>query len=79
MDLVGGSATSEVEKEAAHAVRAGYVGALATPRVTDPTVERERERERGRERKQTLDDCVRRGRKRETEKQKWIIVITRSN
>jgi hypothetical protein len=33
LDLVDRSAPSEVEKEAAHRVRAGDVGALATPGV----------------------------------------------
>jgi hypothetical protein len=33
VDIVEGSATSEVEKEAAYGVRTGYVGAPATPGV----------------------------------------------
>jgi hypothetical protein len=41
MNLVDGSATCETEKEAAHGVGAGYVGAQATPWVTAPRREGE--------------------------------------
>jgi hypothetical protein len=33
LDIVDGSAPSEAEKEDAHGIRAGYVGAPATPGV----------------------------------------------
>jgi hypothetical protein len=49
LELVESSAPSEAEKEAAHGVRAGYVGAPATPGVMAPHCWREgggRERER---------------------------------
>jgi hypothetical protein len=49
LELVEELAPSKAEKEAAHGVRAGYVGALATPGVMAPTVWRERERDKIRE------------------------------
>jgi hypothetical protein len=45
MDLVEGTTPSETEKEIVHGVRAGNVGAPATPGVTAPTVVCVRERE----------------------------------
>jgi hypothetical protein len=46
MEVVEGSVPSEMEKEIVHGMRVGYVGALATPGVIAPTVDRERERGR---------------------------------
>jgi hypothetical protein len=43
LNIVEGLAPSKVEKEAAQKVRAGDVGALATPGVMAPTVGGERE------------------------------------
>jgi hypothetical protein len=43
LDLVEESAPSEDEKESAHGIRAGNVGAPATPGIMDPTVGREEE------------------------------------
>jgi hypothetical protein len=63
MDLVEKLAPSEMKKEIVHGVRAGYMGAPATPGVIAPTVGRERERERERNKIRKL----------------WIIVITWTN
>jgi hypothetical protein len=47
LDVVEGSAPSETKKETVHGVRAGFVGAPATPGVIAPLLgEREREREK---------------------------------
>jgi hypothetical protein len=43
LDVVEMSGPSETKKEIVHRVRAGYVGAPATPVVIVPTVGRERE------------------------------------
>jgi hypothetical protein len=55
-----------------HGVRAGFVGAQATPGFSAPTVVPEGERER--EREELLDDCV--GRERKGENKLWMILIT---
>jgi hypothetical protein len=46
LDLVEGSTPSEVEKEAAHGVRAGNVGALATLGSFTPTIGKKKDRKR---------------------------------
>jgi hypothetical protein len=70
-----GRLPAKQKKEIVHRVRAGYVGAPATPRFIAPTVERESERESEKEEKKTLGDCV----EREREKKLWMILITRTD